>query len=110
MATNPGKRENRGGYRPGAGRKPETLSVRQVAEILETVKKRAKQEKRTITDVFLDIVYDDDAPRRDKLAAGKLIWEYTIAKLQEGGETDQTPGPAIYLPEQRPELEPIEGE
>jgi len=96
-----GKSENRGGARPGSGPKPQTLSARQVRGILTAVKKRARQEGKTITDVFLDIVYDLGAPRRDRLAAGKLIWEYTIAKLQEGGETDRAfEGPAVFLPNQ----------
>ena len=104
------KNPNWGGARSGSGPKKETLSVRQVREILESVKKRAELEGKTVTDVFLDIVYDLDASRRDRLAAGKLIWEYTIAKLQEGGETDRAfEGPAVFLPAEHPRLEMIKG-
>jgi len=39
------------------------------------------------------------------LAAGKLIWDFTIARLTEGGETDRAiEGPAVFLPEQHPRL------
>ncbi len=107
MAAGSGR--NWGGARAGAGRKPETLSVRQVRAILDSVEKRAKEEKREIQDMFLDIVYDSDAPRREKLAAGKLIWEYTIAKLQEGGETDTALGPVVFLPKQHPRFEIVGG-
>ena len=107
--TTTGRKENRGGARPNSGPKRETLSVRQVREILESVKKRAELEGKTVTDIFLDIVYDEDAPRRDRMAAGKLLWEYSIIKLSEGGETDQALGPAVYLPEQKSRLKAIDG-
>ena len=103
------KNPNWGGARPGSGPKKETLSIRQVREILESVKKRAKQEGKTVTDIFLDIVYDEASATRDRMAAGKLLWEFTIARLTEGGETDQALGPAVYLPEHRGKLKVLTG-
>ncbi len=106
MSTGP-KVETRGGVRPGAGRKPETLSVRQVAEMLSKAKERAKKEGKDIDDILLDLIYKADN-NKDQLAAIKLWKEYTIAKLQEGGETDQQLGPAVFLPEQHPRLRVVD--
>ena len=39
---------------------------------------------------------------RDRLAAIKVFYERLT--LQEGGEADQFPGPAVYLPEKKPDL------
>lgn len=105
MSTGP-KKDNRGGARAGAGRKPETLSARQVQAMLDKAKERAKKEKKEIDDILLDLIYGDNPPK-DTLAAIKLWKEYTIAKLSEGGETDKALGPAVYLPEQRPKLQVV---
>jgi hypothetical protein len=77
--------------------------------MLSAAKKRAKAEKKSIDEILLDIIYTADAAPRDVLPAIKLWKEYTIAKLAEGGETDKKAGPAVYLPEQRPQLEAIDG-
>ena len=106
------KQENRGGYRPGAGQKPgslRTLSASQVQAMLRTAKKWAKKTGRTIDDVLMSIVYDDEAKNSDRLAGIKVFKDYTVAKLSEGGETDKVLAPAVYLPEQRPVLATIEG-
>ncbi len=109
MATG-NKADARGGRRAGAGRPKETLSVRQVNAMLRAARKRARREKRTIDEILLDIIYEKDAAARDVLPAIKLWKHYTIAKLAEGGETDKkADGPAVYLPEQRPSLEVIDG-
>jgi len=99
MTTGPKKVENRGGYRPGAGRKPEmTLSAMQIREMHKAAKKKAKEEGKTVDEVLLEHVYCDN--RRESIAAIKIWKEYTTPKIHEGGETDKTAGPAIYLPEQ----------
>lgn len=107
MGTGPKKIENRGGKREGAGRKPETLSASQVAEMLRIAKKYAVKYKKTMDEILLDIIYDPDVGRRDQLACIKLWKEYTIAKVQEGGETDRSlaeeGGPQIGLPERQPD-------
>ena len=96
--------ENRGGKREGAGRKPETLSGRQVKEMLKTAKEWAKEQGKTIDDILMYIIYDKKTNDNSRLAAIKLFKEYTIAKIQEGGEMDKVLGPTIYLPEQKPTL------
>lgn len=103
MASGPKKVENRGGARPGAGAKPQTLSARQVQLMLDKASEYAKKHGKTVDEVLLDFVYKGDAKDADRLAAIKLFKTYTIAKLQEGGETDQILGPAFFLPDQRPD-------
>jgi hypothetical protein len=103
MSTGPKKIENRGGARVGAGRKPETLSAKQVQLMLDKAKEYAVKYGKTVDEVLLDFIYKEDAKDADRLAAVKLFKTYTIAKLQEGGETDQQLGPAFFLPEQRPD-------
>lgn len=103
MSSGPKKVENRGGARAGAGAKPQTLSARQVQAMLDKAKEYAAKFGKTVDEVLLDFVYKDDAKDADRLAAIKLFKTYTIAKLQEGGETDQQLGPAFFLPEQRPD-------
>lgn len=107
MSTGP-KTENRGGYREGAGRKPETLSARQVAEMLRKAKKWAKENGEEIDDILLSFIYDKGLSVKDRTACIKLFKEYTMMKLQEGGETDKALGPAVFLPEQHPGLKIVE--
>ena len=106
------KKDGRGGARPGAGRKPgrETLSVRQLREFERAAKEKAKQHGKTLQEIVLEIAYDGDAPRKDRLAAAKLFWDKSIIPAHEGGEADKNLGPAVYLPEQRPQLEVIDGD
>jgi hypothetical protein len=114
MSTGP-KLENRGGARAGAGRKKgsgQTLSARQVRAMLRKAREYAIKHGKTIDELLLDWIYGADGestPRLEhRIACVKLWKEYTIAKLQEGGEVDRSlAGPAIFLPEQRPRLEPV---
>lgn len=101
MSTGP--KSGWGGARPGSGRKPQTLSQTQVREMLSAAKKRAAATGKTIDDILLGFIYDDDARMGDRLAAIKLWKEYTIAKLQEGGETDKGLAPQVFLPEALPD-------
>jgi len=112
MTTKAGKKENRGGKRPGAGRPKgsrETLSTRQVGDMLDEAEEKADQEDMTIFGVLLGFIYDSKASLRDRTACIKLALEHTVPKIQEGGEADQVLGPAVFLPEQHPRLEVIEG-
>ena len=83
--------------------------MRQVKAMLRAAKKKAKETGKTIDDILLDIIYTADAAPRDVLPAIKLWKEHTSPKLAEGGEADKKAGPAVYLPEQRPQLEAIDG-
>ena len=101
------KRPNWGGKRPGTGPKPETLSGAQVRKMLQTAKRFAKQYGQTIDEVLLTMVHapevhGEKVTVRDRLAAIKVFYERST--MQEGGEADQFPGPAVYLPEKKPDL------
>ncbi len=100
------KKDNRGGKREGAGRKPgrETLSVRQSREFEEAAKALAKEYGYTIPEGVGRMFYDPDASRRDKLSAANLFWKYSVIGATEGGEADKVLGPSVYLPEQKPTL------
>lgn len=123
------KPDGRGGKRAGAGRKPGyspkklPLSVAQVEEMLEKAKDYAKKYGKTIDEILLEFIYGvTEIPiveegktevleilkrkvgTRDRIACIKLWKEYT-SKLAEGGDGDQSLGPAVYLPGKNPRLE-----
>lgn len=107
----PGKVERRGGARPGSGPKAATISARQVQSMIRKAKKWAKDRGKDIDDILLSFVYDENLTAQHRLAAIKLWKEYTIARMAEGGETDRSLAPRVYLPELRraPELEIVPG-
>jgi len=102
MAAN---NQNHGGKRAGSGRKAETMSVRQLKEFERAAKDMAKEHGKSLQDIVLGIAYDDDAPRKDQLAAAKLYWDKSVIVAKEGGEADKYDGPAVFLPKQHPRLE-----
>ncbi len=113
--TQQSKTENRGGKRAGAGRKPgyspgrETLSVRQSREFEEAAKALAKEYGYTMPEGVGRMFYDPDASCRDKLSAANLFWKYSVIGATEGGDADLMAGPQVFLPEQHPRLEVING-
>ena len=115
------KKENRGGKRAGAGRKPgyspgrQPLSVRQVSEMRDKMAARAKLTGKDENDILIDwIQAQDEAGEavdigiRDRIACMKLWKEYTSPKITEGGEADQVVGPAVFLPKRHPRLEIVD--
>ncbi len=110
MAKTNQKPDGRGGKREGAGRKPgrDTLSVRQLIEFERAATEMAKEYGETLQVRCLKIAYDDDAPRKDQLAAMKLFWDKSVILAKEGGEADKTVGPAVFLPEKHPRLELVD--
>ena len=93
------KKDNRGGKREGAGRKPgrETLSVRQSREFEEAAKALAKEYGYTIPEGVGRMFYAATSDR-DKLSAANLFWKYSVIGATEGGEADKWfhYGPPIY--------------
>ena len=100
--------QQHGGKREGAGRKAETMSVRQLKEFERAAKAMAKEHGKTLQDVVLAIAYDDEAPRKDRLAAAKLYWDKSVIVAKEGGEADKTILPAVFLPKKHPRLELVD--
>lgn len=109
MSTGP-KKENRGGARPGAGRKPLSLSAQQIKDMREAAEKRAKKEGKTLFEVLLDWIYDAELGIKDRQNAMKLYMDKMLIAVSEGGEADKELGPAVYLPGQRPQLEAVKAE
>ena len=112
----PDKNPNYGGKREGAGRPTETLSVRQVKEMRSKMEVRAKITGKDENDILIDWIQACDETgvpieigTRDRIACVKLWKEYTSPKITEGGEADKIVGPAVFLPEQHPRLEVIDG-
>jgi hypothetical protein len=103
------KQERRGGARPNSGPKPEALSAKQLQVMLREVRKRARKQKKTVTGVLLDIVYDEKLSANFRISASKLILDKTMIQVSEGSDGDKQLGPAVYLPGQRPALSLVEG-
>ncbi len=108
------KSSNWGGARPGSGPKAETLSVSQVRKMLKKAETYAKEFGKDVDDILLDFIHatgerGEQATINQSIACIKLWKDYTIAKLQEGSEADRTLGPKVFLPEQHPRLEVIDG-
>ena len=113
------KPDGRGGARPGAGRKAGqvgTISAQQVERMLRAARKYRKKYGKSIDEVLLGFIYGEaeegEAKPKfsDRVTSIKVFKEYTIAKMQEGGETDKALGPAVFLPEQRPQLSVVKKE
>ena len=103
----PQKKATWGGARPNSGPKRDinrTLATYQVAKMLRKAKKLPKLRGRDIDDILLEVIYSKQDSPRDVLAAIKIFKDLTMPKISEGGETDKTLGPAVFLPEQRPTL------
>ena len=102
------KKDNRGGARPGAGRKPETLTADQVGKMLRKAKKWARKHEKTIDDIILAAIYGLDfhgktveVPANVQFQYVKLWKDLTVPKITEGGQTDKSLGPSVFLPEHR---------
>ena len=102
------KKDNRGGKREGAGRKPEALSVRQAKVFQDAAEKLAKKYGKTMQEVIGEQVYDPEASRKDVQTATNLFWKFSVIGASEGGEADKVVGPAVFLPEKHPRLELVD--
>jgi hypothetical protein len=119
----------RGGKRPGAGRKPEGVSERQVTRLLKAFKRRAKEEGQDVFDLLAEIAYDKTAykvqladgvedvylkvPVRDRLRAIEVFANLTIVRRTQTTVRDERTGPQIGLPplkEKPPEAYPTVAE
>lgn len=112
------KPDGRGGARPGSGRKPggiPTVSGLQIERMLRAARRYKRKYGKSVDDVLLGFIYGEAMEGEtvkiaERVACIKVFKEYTIAKMQEGGETDQALGPAVFLPEQRPQLTVVKKE
>jgi len=107
MSTGPKRtRENttpKGGKRPGAGR-PAVFGVseKELKGLFSALKKKAKEEGKTWQDLFADHLYSDDW--REAAAYHRMLTDQIkVSKQEKHVEVKKVEGPAIFLPEERPD-------
>lgn len=102
----PNTTNGRGGAREGAGRKPKDnpskgKRVLSLAEIRKIIDRRAEEKGKTVTDVLLDMIYDDNRGDRERIAAARLLLEDGVPKQQE--EKPQEVKRFANLPDLKPD-------
>lgn len=106
MTTKSGGNDNRGGYRPGAGRKPNPeniISDYHIKKMIAAAKKVEKETGVSLDEVLVRIAYSAKSSAKDKLTAIKIFKEYTMTKSTETNiNLTQQIGPQIGLPELKP--------
>lgn len=101
------KVERRGGARANSGPKRQTVSQSQLKAMREAAAKYAKKHGKDFWDVCLDWVYDEELTASQRQCAWKMYADKMVVHVAEGGLADKEAGPAVYLPEQRPQLEVV---
>jgi len=109
MATGP--KSGWGGARPNSGPQKQTLTARRVEKILSALGKVAKRNGGTdLEELYAQVAYGEgqfaEWPPATRERAMANLLNMTMAPLKEGGETDRA-GPAVFLPERRPDVTPI---
>ena len=96
--------ENRGGYRPGAGRKPRyENSDRFVLELIAAEEASVARGEPSMAEVLVSVAKGSD--KRAALAALKLFFDKVVVPAHQHEQTVLThQGPALYLPEEQPDL------
>ena len=97
-----------GGKREGAGAKPQTLTEKQVQNLLKAAEKWEKLKGKSVDDILMSFVYGEeengepvDISGAVRMKALQVYKENTQGKLSEGGDTDKNLGPGLFLPEQQ---------
>jgi len=103
------KTDNRGGAREGAGPKPLTVSQSQLKEMREAILAAAKKHKMGFYELCANWAYDTELKIDRRQAAWKMLADKACIQISEGGDADKTIGPAVFLPEQHPRLELVDG-
>jgi len=102
------KIERRGGARPNSGPKPDLLSANQLKKMLRTEKKEARKRGQTMDERLMQVYWETGSDNL-RVQIWKAWKQVTMIPVKEGGAADKALGPAVYLPEQRPQLETIIG-
>ena len=91
--------KQRGGTRPGAGRKPiYVISEKEVKKLVEAAEKKTKETGKSIADVLIDLAYQKD-DKRTALGAIRIYLDHTITKTTEKDinlNDNQNAGPNIF--------------
>lgn len=97
----PDKKENRGGARTGAGRKPKEpkeYSEEFKSTLFSALAKKAKETKKTWGDVFADLLYDRKTQDTTKAGLFKILGEISVIKESKRTVTNEDKRPMILLP------------
>ena len=97
----PKGQENRGGRRPGAGRKPKgpkNYDEQAKKAWLKATRKKAREAGKTYQEVALDMLYDQKTQAAVRASIIKEINSVFVVP-ESRQKVDLTTGPAIYLPE-----------
>lgn len=97
------QQENRGGARPGSGRKPIFgMSEREMKKLLAAIRKKAREKGTSWEAEFAEHLFSIDW--REAAAFYKMFTDKLFVKATQN-ETDigKAQGPGIFLPEQRPD-------
>jgi hypothetical protein len=95
-----------GGYRPGAGRprKKKTVSEKVKNNYLKAARELAKEYGEPIEKAVLRLIYKDDVQDSVRASVLKAYNEALLIKETEKDvNVNMNRGPAIYLPEMRPD-------
>ncbi len=83
MSDNKGISDNRGGARPGAGRKPiYEISDSELKQLVRAAKKKAKETGNSLADVLMGLAYQID-DKRTALQALRVYFERVMVKSTE---------------------------
>ena len=103
----PDMKDTRGGARPGAGRPHKTITAEQAERLLNAAEEITTQEGLSPYRLLMEYAYGigkgSEFPPSTRAQALSRYFDLTMARLHEGSEADQILGPAIYLPEERPD-------
>ena len=93
------KKEMRPVTRNKGGRPKKTESEKSIAHMMRVKRKKDKETGKHIDDVLVNLIYDEVATPRDRLAAIRLFKEYTMSKTSEQNiNVSKQVGPVIGLP------------
>ncbi len=95
-----------GGLRPGAGRPKPGINQQIAKATAAAIKRYAKKYGKTLDEIALDMSYAVEEFSSITVAGRQKAMRFLDdrTRVAEGGETDHAPpGPAVYLPEMRPD-------
>lgn len=95
------KKENRGGYRTGAGRKPKKpkeYSDEFKNTLFDALQRKAKATGKNFGDVYADLLYDRKTQDTTKAGLFKILGEISVIKESKKTVTNEDKRPVIMLP------------
>ena len=100
------RKQGSGGFRPGAGRPKLTRTQAQVDAVAKVLRKYGRRTRRDMYSVAASMAWglDEFEGIADATRLKAIQFLDGCTKVAEGRDADHTfPGPAVYLPEKRPD-------